>query len=117
MELVERTYGVSVFGAHADACSKGVLPTFGLAHASARHRATAKAIVFARHDVVCGDTQAWLDDATVRDVPHPGEHIRAGHPVCTVFADGADSASCYASCVRRAERVHELLESWSSVPV
>jgi predicted ATP-grasp superfamily ATP-dependent carboligase len=116
MELVERVYGVSVFGMHADACSNGLLPTFDLAYVSARHRATARAIVFARHDVVCGDTRAWLDDATVRDVPHPGEHIRAGRPVCTVFADGADSASCYTSCVLRAERVYELLESWSSVP-
>jgi predicted ATP-grasp superfamily ATP-dependent carboligase len=116
MELVERVYGVSVFGMHADACSNGLLPTFDLACVSARHRATARAIVFARHDVVCGDTRAWLDDATVRDVPHPGEHIRAGRPVCTVFADGADSASCYTSCVLRAERVYELLESWSSVP-
>jgi len=33
-----------------------------------------------------------------------------------VFADGDDSASCYTSCVQRAERVYELLESWSSVP-
>ena len=45
-----------------------------------------KAIVFARHDVTCGDTVAWLADSTVRDVPHPGEHIPAGRPVCTVFA-------------------------------
>ena len=116
MELVECVYGVSVFGMHADACSNGGLPDFDLAQASARHRATARAIVFARHDVVCGDTRAWLDDTTVRDVPHPGEHIRAGRPVCTVFADGADSASCYTSCVLRAERAYEQLESWSGVP-
>jgi hypothetical protein len=33
-----------------------------------------------------------------------------------VFADGADSASCHASCALRAERVYEVLESWSGVP-
>ena len=75
-----------------------------------------KAVVFARHDVTCGDTQAWLTDLTVRDVPHPGEHIPAGRPVCTVFAAGVDSNACYADLVARASRVHETLESWAIVP-
>ena len=117
MELVEHAYGVSVFGVHAAACTTAQLPSFDLAQARRERRATAKAIVFARHDVVCGDTTAWLDDATVRDVPHPGEHIPAGRPVCTVFAEGADSPDCHAALVRRAGRVYELLESWSPIPV
>ena len=117
MELVEHAYGVSVFGVHAAACTTAQLPSFDLAQARRKRRAIAKAIVFARHDVVCGDTTAWLDDATVRDIPHPGEHIPAGRPVCTVFAEGADSTDCHAALVRRAGRVYELLESWSPVPV
>jgi hypothetical protein len=40
--------------------------------------AVGKAVVFARRDVTIGDTERWLADATVRDVPHPGERIRAG---------------------------------------
>ena len=58
--------------------------------------------MFARHDVVVGDTRAWLADATVRDVPHPGEAIGEGRPVCTVFAEGADARECYAALVDRA---------------
>lgn len=114
MELVERVHGVSVFGVHAAACVAGEIPTFDLSRA---HTDTAgKAIVFARHDVTCGDTDAWLGDNTVRDVPHPGEHIPAGRAVCTVFATGTDDAACYASLIARANRVYETLESWASVP-
>jgi uncharacterized protein len=117
MELVERAYGLSIFGAHSDACLHGRLPTFDLARMRATAGAVGKAVVFARRDVMCGDTRSWLDDPTVRDVPHPGEHIPAGRPVCTVFAEGTDSASCYAGIVRRAESIYVMLESWSTVAV
>jgi uncharacterized protein len=116
MELVERTYGVSVFGAHAAACNTGELPTFDLTQTHSAPRAIGKAIVFARHDVTCGDTAAWLGDSTVRDVPHPGEQIPAGRPVCTIFATGWDADACHAGLVARANRVYETLESWASVP-
>jgi predicted ATP-grasp superfamily ATP-dependent carboligase len=116
MELVERTYGVSVFGVHAIACAAGELPVFDLTRAHTNTAVTGKAIVFARHDVTCGDTVAWLGDSTVRDVPHPGEHIPAGRPVCTIFATGADADACYQGLIARANRAHETLESWASVP-
>jgi predicted ATP-grasp superfamily ATP-dependent carboligase len=116
MELVERTHGLSVFGVHATACTTGKLPTFDVAHAHTSPAVSGKAIVFARHDVTCGDTAVWLGDSTVRDVPHPGEHIAAGRPVCTIFATGADADTCYAGLIARANRVYETLESWASVP-
>ena len=93
---------------HAAACASGALPEFDLARAERRWRG-GKAVVFAQRDVVLGDTHTWLEDPTVRDVPHPGEVIRAGRPVCTVFADGADAASCHAALLRRAGRVYEQL--------
>jgi predicted ATP-grasp superfamily ATP-dependent carboligase len=58
----------------------------------------------------------WLGDTTVRDVPHPGEHIPVGRPVCTIFATGADADTCHAGLIARANRVYETLESWASVP-
>ena len=111
MELAERAYDVSVFGMHASACSIGTLPQFDLMKARRSGGAIGKAVVFARRDVVMGDTRAWLGDATVRDVPHPGERIPAGRPVCTVFANGADSTACHAALVERAQRVYSDLES------
>jgi len=108
MELVERAFGLSVFGAHAAACRDGVLPDFDLGRAR-RVDAVGKAVVFARHDVTVGDTRAWLADADVRDVPHSGARIRAGRPVCTVFANARDETECHASLVRRAARVYAQL--------
>ena len=112
MELVERAYGLSVFGAHAAACAAGALPAFDLVRARRGAGAVGKAVVFARHDVTVGDTREWLADSSVRDVPRPGERIRAGRPVCTVFAAGRDAVACHAALVRRAERVYAELAAW-----
>jgi predicted ATP-grasp superfamily ATP-dependent carboligase len=112
MELVEQAYDHSVFGAHAAACVAGSLPAFDLVQARRGAGAVGKAVVFARRDGAVGDTRPWLEDASVRDVPRPGERICAGRPVCTVFAAGRDGAACHAALVRRAERVYEKLAAW-----
>jgi predicted ATP-grasp superfamily ATP-dependent carboligase len=106
MELVERRLGLSVFGLHAEACVRGALPAFDLAAAAGDGGAVGKAIVFARRTVTLGDTRGWLDDTTVRDVPHPGERIAAGQPICTVLADAPDARRCYDALVRRAGEVY-----------
>ena len=102
MELVEQHYGISIFGAHAAACGEGVLPDFDLRSARRDRVAIGKAIVFAVTDRVVGDTRAWLTDATVRDVPQPGERFSSGQPICTIFATGADAAACRAALSLRA---------------
>jgi uncharacterized protein len=51
-------------------------------------RAAGKAVLFATEDVVVGDTDAWLERG-VRDVPHPGERIAKGRPICTVVTTAA----------------------------
>jgi predicted ATP-grasp superfamily ATP-dependent carboligase len=125
MELVERAYGLSVFAAHAAACAGGALPDFDLAAARRNARAFGKAVIFAKRDVVIGDTSDWarpvlpdqpglpdLPDLEIADVPHPGERIAAGRPVCTVFAVAPDSASCHAALVRSAEHVYAELAAW-----
>ena len=106
MELVERAYGVSMFGAHATACRDGALPTFDLERARRGAGAVGKAVVFARQDVAVGDTGAWLADSSVRDVPHPDERIATGRPICTVFAAGRDAVACHEALVRRADRIY-----------
>lgn len=112
MELVERACGVSVMAAHAGACAEGALPSLDLGAMRRAAPAVGKAVVFARHDVVVGDTERWLADADVRDVPHEGERIAAGRPVCTVFAEGRDAAACRDALARRAERVYAELAAW-----
>jgi predicted ATP-grasp superfamily ATP-dependent carboligase len=118
MELVELAYGFSVFGAHANACSDGVLPIFNLAAARRDAGAVGKAIVFARQDIVVGDTRAWLtarqhDLPAMRDIPNRGERIPAGRPVCSVFAAGRDTVACHAALVQRAQHVYAALAEWA----
>jgi len=110
MELVERAYGVTMFGAHAVACVAGTLPVFDLATARRGARAVGKAVVFAQRDVTMGDTWPWLEDPTVRDVPRSGEQIATGYPICTVLAEAGSGAACYEALVRRAARVYAELE-------
>jgi predicted ATP-grasp superfamily ATP-dependent carboligase len=106
MELVERHHGVSMFGVHAAACAAGELPSFDLARARQARSVIGKAIVFARDDITLGDTRPWLADGTIRDVPSPGDHIAAGQPVCTVFAEAAEVNECL---TRLRARAHSLL--------
>ena len=71
-----------------------------------------KAVVYARRDVVIGDTHSWLARDDIRDIPHPGEHIRAGRPVCTVFATGRDSGMCHQALVGCASQIYAQLDAW-----
>jgi len=105
MELVERQYGVSIFGVHAAACVDGVLPDFDLSSARRIRSVLGKAIVFAREDGVVDDTRAWLGDETVRDVPKPGEPLTKGQPICTVFAEAPDINACLARLKERAQSI------------
>jgi predicted ATP-grasp superfamily ATP-dependent carboligase len=121
MELIERAYELSVFEAHAGACASGALPEFDFLRARRGAGAVGKAVVFARRDVTVGDTGRWLSEhvpgqeGSIADVPHPGERIPAGRPVCTVFGDGPDATTCHAELVRCAERVYTDLAKWESV--
>jgi len=115
VELVERAYGLPAFSAHAGACLRRELPSFDLNQVR-RGAVHGKAVVFAREDVRVGDTTGWPVDDMVRDVPHPGDEIRAGRPICTVFATGNSDAGCYAALVRRAEIVYAELAASASVP-
>jgi uncharacterized protein len=104
MELVERAHQVSMFGIHLRAC-QGELPpvprsdplTYG------------KAIVFARQGSRVGNSRSWLSRSWLADVPHPGEHIPEGRPVCTVFARARHPGRCRQLLIRRARAVYRAL--------
>jgi predicted ATP-grasp superfamily ATP-dependent carboligase len=110
MELVERAHGLSIFEAHAGACRDLRIPDFDWT--CLPDRAVGKAIVFARDFVRVGDTKTWLKDENIRDVPRPGERIRAGEPVCTVFASARDAASCRTALSERAGLIYSELARW-----
>ncbi|HEV8177403.1 MAG TPA: ATP-grasp domain-containing protein, partial [Gemmatimonadales bacterium] len=101
MELIERAHGLSMFETHRRAC-RGTLP----AAPPPTARIEGKAIVFARRNVTLGQTRAWIDRDSLADIPHSGEAIRRGHPICTVFAKGSSRESCYALLLRRAASIY-----------
>jgi len=115
MELVERAYGLSVFGVHAAACGDGELVDFDLARARRATKTVGKAIVFARRDVTVGDLRADMSDRAgagdLRDIPRAGTPVRSGRPVCTVFAAGGDAAECRDELMRRAAEVYAHLDA------
>lgn len=99
LEAIETAYGVDVFDAHLRACA-GELPRI----VAERSGAAGKAVLFATEDVTIGDSERWLERG-VRDVPHPGERIAAGHPICTVLTTAATSHDALAGLEEQAERL------------
>jgi predicted ATP-grasp superfamily ATP-dependent carboligase len=99
LEAIEAAYGVGAFAAHLRACA-GELPRID----AARRGAAGKAVVFATEDVVVGDSEGWPERG-VRDVPHPGERIAAGRPICTVAATAATPDDALTGLQEQAARV------------
>jgi predicted ATP-grasp superfamily ATP-dependent carboligase len=106
MELVERAYGLNVFSLHLEALG-GQLPDFSLAeHLHSQGLYVGKGIVYARQAVTMPDTAEWaMRDR--RDVPFPGERIEAGHPVCTVLAEGTGRDTCWNRLLAGTEAVRQ----------
>jgi hypothetical protein len=86
LESVEAAYGIGVFAAHLEGCA-GRLPSIAADRTPPRgpDHAAGKAILFAAEDVGIGETRGWPARG-IRDVPHPGERIAAGHPICTLVS-------------------------------
>lgn len=101
MELLERIHGLSLFEIHVRAC-RGTLPSELEIHSGIE----GKAIVFARRNLILGNTETWIGRQSLADVPHPGERIPYGRPICTVFARGSDQATCLRRLVREARIVY-----------
>jgi uncharacterized protein len=102
---LEAIRGVNAFGAHLQACA-GKLPRVDAAHRGA----AGKAVLFATDAVVVGDSERWLERG-VRDVPHPGERIAAGRPICTVVAQAVTPEDALAQLEEQAAWLRAELEA------
>jgi predicted ATP-grasp superfamily ATP-dependent carboligase len=100
LEAIEEVYGIGAFTAHVEAC-EGRLPGATPGAAWPAGRAAAKGIVFAREPLHAPDTRAWPAEG-IRDVPHPGEPVGRGRPICTVPARAATPEAALAGLERRA---------------
>jgi len=105
MELVERAHGVSVFALHAAACV-GELPGFDSLLRRRTGAAWGKAIVYATADVTMREIRRWWREDRVRDVPHAGERIARGRPICTLLASGRDPDACRDTLATHAAEIY-----------
>jgi len=102
MELVEQAYGLNVFSLHLEAMT-GRLPDFSLGNREG-YPYFGKGIVYARRTATMPETAGWTERGR-RDVPFPGERIEAGHPVCTVLAEGRRHEACWNHLLASVEAV------------
>jgi uncharacterized protein len=106
MELLERGAGTPLFALHAGACT-GRLPE---APPRPAPGVLGKAVVFARRDVTLRETRGWLHDPVIADVPHPGERIPRGRPICTVFASGRNAGAALRALGSKAGAIYRAAE-------
>jgi len=105
MELVEWAYGLNIFDLHVRSFD-GELPSFSLREKFQRLGFYGKGIVYAQADVVVPETAGWREKGR-RDIPFPGERIGAGHPICTVLAQGESRDECWHRLLAEAEALRQ----------
>lgn len=106
MELIECAYGLPLFDLHVRAAATQTLPDFNPLQLipSQNARFFGKAILFAGKDAIAPEIARWQQRG-IRDVPHPGEKLSKGKPVCTLLAHGPDRQSCFARLVNMAQTI------------
>ena len=94
LDLLDRARP-GLFEAHVEAC-------FGRAQVPPAVAGPARAalIIYADRGPLAIRREDW--PAHVADRPHRGSTVPAGGPICTIFGEGADTASARASAERRA---------------
>jgi predicted ATP-grasp superfamily ATP-dependent carboligase len=125
--------GARLFAAHAEAC-RGRIEGSWLPEPE---EVRGKALLFAKRAVRARETlapsaaapgaaasgtargaesgPAWPERA-VADIPHPGERIARGQPVCSLFATGPSADACLAALRELALRVEAQLEGDGAYP-
>jgi predicted ATP-grasp superfamily ATP-dependent carboligase len=108
LETIEAVHGVRSFAAHVEACG-GRLPPAGTVRCLADpSRAAGKAVLYATENVQVPETRDWPARG-IRDVPHAGERIAAGRPICTLVATGRSPEAVLDDLEARAAALrHEL---------
>jgi predicted ATP-grasp superfamily ATP-dependent carboligase len=107
LETIEAVHGVRSFAAHVEACA-GRLPPAGETLLAEPAHAAGKAVLYATENVRMPDTHDWPARG-IRDVPHAGEPIAAGRPICTLVAIGRSPEAALDDLEARAAALrHEL---------
>lgn len=98
VELFEKLLGVNAFSLHVNACH-GILPKSDFIYA--KDRFSGKAILYAAKTLKLGFTDDWENEGFA-DIPHSGELIPKGAPICTIFHDASTPEQCWQSLLDKA---------------
>lgn len=98
-ELYEKSSSINAFQLHKNACL-GSLPD--ILPATSGSTCFGKGILYTEKDVRLGDTSNWGGQA-IADIPHSGEEIPAGAPVCTLLAQGTSPEACWQKILVKAD--------------
>lgn len=105
MELVESAYGWPIFDLHVRAITLGELPEYDLAKTGTMtSKYFAKTILYAEKDGHAPESYGWMKRG-VRDVPHPGEAIKRGKPICTILTEADSRSGCLANLAEKATAI------------
>ncbi|QDU43806.1 ATP-grasp domain protein [Symmachiella dynata] len=124
VEVFERCWDLPLLGWHCQVCradaasaetEKTTRDDFRRQVAVSRVEQTgvaAKAIVFAPNAYAVPDLESrfavsplpWSPQ--IADIPAPGSTVEAGHPICTVFADGANDDDGFAQLVNLSKAIY-----------
>jgi predicted ATP-grasp superfamily ATP-dependent carboligase len=98
-ELIEFSSGISVFDLHVKACSGGISDSFfPIGRRSSEY--FGKAILYAKKDIKIPEELSVFLSGKIKDIPFPGELIREGKPVCSVFSTGETREVCFEGLLR-----------------
>lgn len=101
VELAERSLGTALFGVHVAGCEGALTEP----PAPGSPDVIGKAVVFAPTDCAVPDTDGWLADDSIRDVPFTRSIVPRGAPICTVFARAPSAGACYEALATRASAI------------
>jgi predicted ATP-grasp superfamily ATP-dependent carboligase len=99
-ELFERLLRVNAFRLHVDGCQGRLVTSLPRPQAGI---AWGKGILYARRELRVDDTAGWQEQG-IADIPHEGEIIPKGAPVCTLLASAASASVCWQRVLETAAR-------------
>jgi predicted ATP-grasp superfamily ATP-dependent carboligase len=102
MELIEQAYGLPLFELHLKSVLNHELPDFNLETRLDDRSFFGKAILYAQKDAKAPETQNWYKMG-IRDIPHPGERLEKGQPICTILSQGENRAGSFAGLIAKGE--------------
>jgi predicted ATP-grasp superfamily ATP-dependent carboligase len=101
LECVERVFGVNLVEMHVDACTHGSIPEKDLKP----KKFCTRLILYAPQRICAPD----LMSNNLRDIPHPGEVIEEGEPLCSVISDGRSRNASLDESQKLAERIYAMM--------